>query len=350
VPNRVFNQQRRRGAALAIGLFLWHAIVGSGVTAALGQATGRSDIRDSADLFGDKAIAGAKRQIELIEQKYGVPVVIETIESLRGQPMDDVAVQHARQAAGHGVYVLASRRDHKLEVLVSSAFKTRIPEAKRLAIRNAFVEGFKEGDFDAGLQSGIQTISNTLAGEKVSVDLPETKPAPTPTAESVSSALVVRNQVRLTLAGARTILDAAEAKATDLGLKVNLAVVDDGGHMLAFERMDGARPASIYTATTKAVTAATFRAPSGPIPPGTTAPDPLLNLSLQNAALASGGKLTTLPGGIPVIVENQVIGAIGVGGGTSEQDTTVARAGVDAMLASLKRQADRPPETPADPK
>ena len=78
--------------------------------------------------------------------------------------------------------------------------------------------------------------------------------------------------MRLTLAGARRIIAGAEAKAVAMGLKVNIAVVDDGGHMFAFERMDGARPASIYTATTKAVTAATFRAPSGPIPPGTTRP------------------------------------------------------------------------------
>ena len=88
--------------------------------------------------------------------------------------------------------------------------------------------------------------------------------------------------------------------------------------------------------TTKAVTAATFRAPSGPIPAGTTTPDPLLNLSLQNAALASGGKLTTLGGGIPVTVDNQIIGAIGVGGGTAEQDTVIARAGIEAFETALK--------------
>ena len=71
---------------------------------------------------------------------------------------------------------------------------------------------------------------------------------------------------------------------------------------------NGARPASIYTANTKAVTAATFRAPTGPLPAGTTAPDPLFNLSLQLAALAGGGKLTTLGGGLPIIVDNQIIG------------------------------------------
>ena len=85
-----------------------------------------------------------------------------------------------------------------------------------------------------------------------------------------------------------------------MGLKENIAIVDEGGHLLAFGRMDGARPASVYTAITKATTAATVRLPSGPFPPGTQQADPLLNLSLENAAAASGGKLTTLYGGVPV--------------------------------------------------
>jgi glc operon protein GlcG len=154
---------------------------------------------------------------------------------------------------------------------------------------------------------------------------------------SAPSDLVLRNQVRLTLAGARRIIEAAESKATALGLKMNIAVVDDGGHLIAFARMDGARPASGYTAITKATTAATFRQPTGPLtPPGGGPPDPLLNLSLQNAAAASGGKITTLYGGVPIVVEGQVIGGVGVGGGTGEQDATVARAGIDELLRVLQ--------------
>ncbi len=131
-----------------------------------------------------------------------------------------------------------------------------------------------------------------------------------------------------------------------MGLKENIAVVDEGGHLLAFGRMDGARPASIYTAITKATTAATVRLPSGPFPPGTQQADPLLNLSLENAAAASGGKLTTLYGGLPVIVDGQVIGGVGVGGGTGEQDVQVARAGVQAFNDHLAA----PPAAPAQSK
>ena len=123
-----------------------------------------------------------------------------------------------------------------------------------------------------------------------------------------------------------------------MNLKVNIAVVDDGGHLLSFDRMDGARPASGYTAITKATTAATFRQPTGPIPAGTANPDPLLNLSLQIAAQASGGKITTLYGGVPVVVDGQVIGGVGVGGGTGEQDAQVARAGVQAFLDELQKR------------
>jgi glc operon protein GlcG len=146
--------------------------------------------------------------------------------------------------------------------------------------------------------------------------------------------LVTRNRVALNLAGAELILAAARAKAAAGGWKMNVAVVDDGGHLLAFARMDGARPASAYTALTKAATAATFRQETGPLPPGGE-PDLLLNLSLQNAAAAGGGKLTTLKGGVPVAIDGQVVGGVGVGGGSGEQDAEVAKAGIQALLDAI---------------
>lgn len=156
-------------------------------------------------------------------------------------------------------------------------------------------------------------------------------------AEPENAPLITKGHARLHLAGAELALQAAKSKAAEMKLKVNIAVVDDGGHLLAFARLDGARPASGYTAITKATTAATFRAATGPVPPGTKDPDPLLNLSLQNAAAASGGKLTTLYGGVPIVVDGDVIGAIGIGGGSGEQDAEIAKAGVEALLAALKK-------------
>ena len=143
--------------------------------------------------------------------------------------------------------------------------------------------------------------------------------------------LVTRDRVQLNLAGAEAVLEAAKKKAAAMGLKSNIAVVDDGGHLLAFARMDGARPASAATALTKAVSAATFRQETGPLPPKGE-PDVLLSLSIQTA---SGGKITALKGGVPIVIDGQVVGAVGVGGGTGEQDAEVAKAGIQALLDGL---------------
>jgi glc operon protein GlcG len=150
--------------------------------------------------------------------------------------------------------------------------------------------------------------------------------------------LVTRGLARLDLAGAVLVLDAARAKAAAMNLAVNIAVVDDGGHPIAFARMDGARPGSAYTAQTKAVSAALMRGPTGPFPPGVTEPDLLLNLSIQHTALAGGAKVTTLRGGVPLRVGFQVIGAIGVGGASGEQDAEIASAGAAALAAALDAQ------------
>lgn len=154
------------------------------------------------------------------------------------------------------------------------------------------------------------------------------------TAQPDKPPLVTADRVQLNLAGAELVVDAAKKKAKAMGLKVNVAVVDDGGHPLAFARMDDARPASGYTALTKAVAAATFRQETGPAP-ARGEPDVILSLSLPAAAAASGGKGTALKGGVPIVIKGQVVGAVGVGGGTGEQDTEVAKAAIDALLAEL---------------
>lgn len=155
--------------------------------------------------------------------------------------------------------------------------------------------------------------------------------SPSAAAQEKKSPLVTRDRVQLNLAGAEAVLEAAKKKAAALGLKCNIAVVDDGGHPLVFARMDGARPASAATALTKAVSAATFRQETGPLPVKGE-PDVILSLSIQNA---SGGKITALKGGVPIVIDGQVVGAVGVGGGTGEQDVEVAKAGIQALLDEL---------------
>ena len=176
------------------------------------------------------------------------------------------------------------------------------------------------------LLGAIMTFSSSTGAQ-------EPKPS---NAATSKPALVTRDQIKLNLAGAELVIAAMKEKAAEMKLRVNLAVVDDGGHLLAFARMDGARPASTATALTKAVDAATMRVPTGPIRRGDAEPDLLLNLSLQNAAATSGGKMTSLYGGVPIVVDGQVIGAVGIGGGTGEQDAEIGRAGIDKLLGELR--------------
>lgn len=147
--------------------------------------------------------------------------------------------------------------------------------------------------------------------------------------------LVRTNHAQLTLAGAERAIIASRKQAYAMGIQVNIAVVDDGGHLLAFARMDGARPGSVYTSITKATSAATKQGPTGPLP-NADAVNPHLSLAVENAAAVSGGKFTTLKGGVPIIYGGQVIGAIGVGGATGEQDAEVSAAGVAELTKAFE--------------
>ena len=142
--------------------------------------------------------------------------------------------------------------------------------------------------------------------------------------------MLTRKSIQLTLEGARTVLSAAEAKAREIKVPQNIAIVDEGGHLLLFARMDGVKLSSIEVALTKARAAALRRVPTGPSP---SADDPSVYLSL-GLSLATGGKLTPIRGGLPLFVENQCVGGIGVSGGTEEEDVAVAEAGVGALKKS----------------
>jgi glc operon protein GlcG len=139
--------------------------------------------------------------------------------------------------------------------------------------------------------------------------------------------MVARNQVRLTLEGARAVLEAARRRAEEIKIPMNIAVADEGGHLLAFERMDGAKPASIAISIMKAQAAAMRRTATGVIK---TASGVNIPVAL-GLAIASPSEQTPLRGGFPLIVDSQVIGAIGVSAGTEDEDCDVALAGVAAI-------------------
>ncbi len=131
---------------------------------------------------------------------------------------------------------------------------------------------------------------------------------------------------KLTLAGAQKLLDAAIAKAREMKVPECICIVDTGGQLLAMARMDGALALSIDTALMKAMTAASYGIPTGDIAAG-------IDLKL---AIATEGKRINLPGGLPVIVDGHIVGAIGVGSGTGEEDREVAAAALGA-IAGAKR-------------
>jgi glc operon protein GlcG len=140
-------------------------------------------------------------------------------------------------------------------------------------------------------------------------------------------ALVTRDHPKLTIEGARAVLEAARRRADEIKIPMNIAVVDDGGHLLAFERMDGAKPASIAISMVKAQAAAMRRAATGPAKSADGVNIPVA----LGLAVASPSEQTPVRGGFPLTVDSQVIGAIGVSAGSEDQDSDVARAGAAAI-------------------
>ena len=128
-------------------------------------------------------------------------------------------------------------------------------------------------------------------------------------------------RLTLTHEGALRVLQAAIERASAMGRPQCIAVVDGSGRLLAFVRMDGAKFLSIETAQRKAVTAADRRSATGGIEPGH-------GISL---GIVTEGRLVNLKGGMPVEVDGQVLGAVGVSSGSGEEDLEVAKAGVGAI-------------------
>lgn len=133
---------------------------------------------------------------------------------------------------------------------------------------------------------------------------------------------VVESKSTLTLEGARLALEAAGAYAREHGAGGSIAVVDDGGHLVAFDRLDGTFPGGVEVAIGKARTAATFRK-------STTAFEDTIN---KGRTAMLGVNFTPLQGGVPIIIGGRVVGAVGVSGAKSApQDEEVASAGAAAV-------------------
>lgn len=126
----------------------------------------------------------------------------------------------------------------------------------------------------------------------------------------------------ITLAEANRIIEGTIAHAEELGIKINVAVCDAGGRLIAFNRMDGAIWAGVYGSQGKAVASAAFGRPSGQMQARASEPTP------AGIAIAEGGHMIMGQGAVPIIRNGVVEGACGVGGGTSQEDEDCASAGV----------------------
>ena len=141
---------------------------------------------------------------------------------------------------------------------------------------------------------------------------------------------------KLDLNDAKLMIESAKNKSLEIGVTETICIVDDSGFPICLERMDGARITGPQIAWNKAFTAAGHKrsthlfnqSPNGPALPGNEA------FGIQ---LSFEGKFTVFVGGFPVVVDNNVVGGIGLSGGNGEQDTAVGLAALQALADEYKK-------------
>lgn len=133
----------------------------------------------------------------------------------------------------------------------------------------------------------------------------------------------MKSKAVLTAADVQVILDGARQYALEHGHAVSISVVDDGGYLLGLVRLDGAAPMSAMVAPGKAHAAAIGRTESGKFES---------SINGGRYAFLSVPVPTLLEGGVPIVVDGEVIGAVGVSGVKSSQDVEIGRAGIAALL------------------
>lgn len=138
------------------------------------------------------------------------------------------------------------------------------------------------------------------------------------------------NIKRLSHAEALVLIDGARAKATEIGVPMCIAIVDESGSLIAFERMDGGKITSVTIAQDKAFTAAAARKATHEYNevcvPGSLA------FGIHTEV---GGRISTVGGGLPVMVDGEVVGGIGLSSGTPPQDMECGQAGIDHFMSTL---------------
>ena len=135
---------------------------------------------------------------------------------------------------------------------------------------------------------------------------------------------------RLSIEDARTLIEGARKKADEIGGPMCIAITDDSGNLIAFERMNGGKAHSIHVATDKAFTAGAARKATHEYNEVNTPGSLAFGIHTE-----VGGRISTVGGGLPVMVDGECVGGIGASSGTPAQDMEVSQAGLDHFLASL---------------
>ncbi len=135
---------------------------------------------------------------------------------------------------------------------------------------------------------------------------------------------------RLDISEARILIAGARDKAAEIGVPMCIAITDEGGNLVAFERMDGGKVTSTTIAIDKSYTASAAKKATHEYGAASQPGSPAYGISS-----AIGGRLMVVGGGLPVTLDGDVVGGIGVSSGTPAQDQEVAQAGIDALVAAL---------------
>ncbi len=140
----------------------------------------------------------------------------------------------------------------------------------------------------------------------------------------------MRTVPKLTLDDCHIIMKAATEKAIEIGVDMDIAITDDAGVLMMFHRMDNARITSVDIAIGKSFTAAAARKSTRDYGKISQPEGPTFGIHATNQ-----GRFSIIAGGLPMYVDDIIVGGVGCSSGTPDQDETVAQAGVDALMSSL---------------
>ena len=146
--------------------------------------------------------------------------------------------------------------------------------------------------------------------------------------------MYIADAKRLTHAGARMMMNAALEKAREAGIAISCCITDAGGHVIILERMDGGRFHTVHSCTAKAVSASSNKRPTTAM--GAAGQDLDVAHAIGLALAAGPERWTAMEGGVPVLVNGECIGGIGVSGGDWKTDLRIAQAAVESIGASWK--------------